>query len=257
VLRDVTEEDILNRLLGDFLANISHEFRTPLAALDASIELLLDQLPDLNQAELHELLGSIHLGVTSLQTLIDNLLEATSIETGHFRVYPRASELAAIINEAVAVMRPLLEKYDQSLQVSVPTQLPRVEADPRRTMQVLVNLLSNAIKHSPQGAEINLAVQLDAQAIQVTVSDMGPGIPAEHRADLFRRFAHFRSGNERAEYGAGLGLSVVKAIVEAQGGQVGVNDRPGGGASFWFTIHLSDAEGFTTSDPEDTEVHKV
>jgi PAS domain S-box-containing protein len=244
VLRDISEEDALNRLLGDFLANISHEFRTPLAALDASIELLLDQLPDLSQAELQELLNSIHLGVTSLQTLIDNLLEATSIETGHFQVYPRRSDLSEIVNEAVAVMRPLLEKYGQTLQVSgelarTPAQLPPVQADPRRTVQVLVNLLSNAIKHSPQGAEIDIKVQPDLQALRVTVSDMGPGIPPEHQPGLFRRFAHFRSGNERAEYGAGLGLSVVKAIVEAQGGQVGVRDRARGGAAFWFTLPLS------------------
>ena len=236
VLRDVSEEEAINRLLGDFLANISHEFRTPLAALEASIELLLDQLPDLSQAELLELLNSVHLGVISLQTLIDNLLEATSIETGHFWVYPHSSELAEIVNEAAAVMQPLLEKYGLTFRVSAPAQLPKVQADPRRTVQVLVNLLSNAIKYSPQGADIELTVLPEPQVLRVTVSDMGPGIPPEHQPGLFRRFAHFRTGSERAEYGAGLGLSVVKAIIEAQGGQVGVVDRPGGGASFWFTL---------------------
>jgi PAS domain S-box-containing protein len=239
VMRDVSDEEAIRRLLGDFLANISHEFRTPLSALAASIELLLDQLPDLSQDELGELLGSLRLGTFSLQTLIDNLLEGASIETGRFRVYPRSSDLASITQEAAHLMQPLLDKYGQSLTLSLPDNLPPVQADPRRTSQVLVNLLSNAIKWGPPGAEIVLAVAPLEHELQVTIADQGPGIPPEHQPVLFRRFVHVDSGSGRAEYGAGLGLSVVKAIVEAQGGRVGVTDRPGGGAVFWFTLPVA------------------
>jgi PAS domain S-box-containing protein len=236
VLRDVTDEDAMQRLLGDFLANIAHEFRTPLAAQAASIELLQDQLPDLSPDELQELLKSVRLGVFSLQTLIDNLLEGASIETGRFRVAPQAAELPRIIAEAVDTMQPLMEKYGQRLTVDLPASLPLVHADARRTYQVLVNLLSNATKYAPQDGEIRLAAAVEHNRVRVSVADQGPGIPEEHLPHLFRRFVRLEAGGERAEHGAGLGLSVVKAIVEAQGGQVGVANRPEGGAVFWFTL---------------------
>ena len=235
-IRDISNEEAMRGLLGDFLANVTHEFRTPLTALAVSIELLLDQLDDLSAAELHELLVSNRLGVLSLQNLIDNLLEGASIEAGHFHVSPRPVELAEVIAEAVGIMQPLLDKNHHQLELDVPPDLPPVRADPRRTTQVLVNLLSNAIKWSPQGSAIELRALAEQAAVKVSVADRGPGISPEHKQDLFVRFAHVQSDNRRAEHGAGLGLSVVKAIVESQQGCVGVEDRPEGGTLFWFTV---------------------
>ena len=244
-IRDISNEEAMRGLLGDFLSNITHEFRTPLTALAVSIELLLDQLPDLNQDELRELLVSNHLGVLSLQNLIDNLLEGASIETGRFQVFPRPMDLTELIQEVVRVMQPLMDKNRHQLQMDLPADLPLVQADHRRTSQVLVNLLSNAIKWGPQGSLLFLSALVSEGAAKVSVADQGPGILPEHKQDLFVRFGHIHSDNGRAEYGAGLGLSVVKAIVESQNGQVGVEDRTGGGAVFWFTIPLAavDAPG--------------
>jgi PAS domain S-box-containing protein len=240
VFRDVSEEDAINRLLGAFMSNVAHEFRTPLSALAASIELLLDQAPQLNQAELQELLVSLHLGILGLQTLVDNLLEAASIEARRFRVAPRPSDLGHIIGEAVQMMEPLLKKYDQRLAVELPTIIPEVQADPRRTVQVLVNLLSNASKYGPTNAEIHIGAKVGGGYVRVSVADRGPGIPHAYRADVFRRFVRLGTEDDNTKAGAGLGLSVVKAVVEAQGGQVGAEDRPGGGAVFWFTVPLSE-----------------
>jgi len=239
VFRDVSAEEAVHRLLGHFLANVAHEFRTPLSSLAASVELLLDQAPDLQAAELEELLTSLHLGVLGLQTLIDNLLESASIEAGHFRVHPRPSSLGDIIAEALRTMQPLLDKYEQRLVVELPAALPMVQADPRRTAQVLVNLLSNASKYGPDDAEIEIGAVVLGDWVRVSVSDSGPGVSAEYRKDLFRRFVHPSRGNDLAQVGVGLGLSVVKAVVEAQGGQVGVDDRQGGGSLFWFTLPLA------------------
>ncbi|RPI30026.1 MAG: sensor histidine kinase, partial [Chloroflexota bacterium] len=149
VLRDVSDEEALHRLLGDFLANVAHEFRTPLSALAASMELLLYQLPDLTLDDLNSLLDSVRLGVLNLQTLIDNLLEGASIEAGRFRVYARPADLAEIINDAVRTMKPLADKHGLRIVTEMPGGLPPVSADPRRTCQVVVNLLSNAVKHGP------------------------------------------------------------------------------------------------------------
>jgi PAS domain S-box-containing protein len=236
VFRDISEEEAVHRLLGHFLANVAHEFRTPLSALAASVELLMDQAPDLSAAELEELLASLHLGVLGLQTMIDNLLEGASIETGHFRAHPRPCNIADSIAEAIRTMQPLLDKHEQRLVVELPAAIPVVYADPRRTVQVLVNLLSNASKYGPDEAEIKVGATGLGDWVRVAVVDSGPGVPAEHRGDLFRRFVHPDPDNDKAPVGAGLGLSVVKGIVEAHEGQVGIDDRPGGGAIFWFTL---------------------
>jgi len=236
VFRDISEEEAMHRILGHFLANVAHEFRTPLAALGASIELLLDQAADLNPDELHELLISLHLGALGLQTLVDNLLESASLEAGHFHVSPRAADLGAIVAEAVETMQPLLSKYEQTLMVELPMQIPIIWADPRRTVQVLVNLLGNASKYGPPEAKIQLRVEVTNHEARVSVADQGPGIPADGRAEIFRRFVYPEGKSDHSQAGAGLGLSVVKAIIEAHDGQVGVDDRPGGGAIFWFTL---------------------
>jgi PAS domain S-box-containing protein len=235
VLRDVSSEESIRRLLGGFLSNITHEFRTPLTALAASSELLLDQLPDLEQDELAGLLNNIHLGILNLQTLIDNLLEGASIETGRFRVFVQPTDLSLILNEAVHTMQPLAEKYGCEIVTDLPSEIPTVQADSRRTTQVLLNLLSNAIKWGASGGSIVVKAQKIENFIEVSVSDQGPGVPVEMQTSLFHPFPKVESGSQQHQ-GTGLGLSVVKAIVEAQGGSVGLRDRPGGGAVFWLTL---------------------
>jgi len=215
---------------------VAHEFRTPLSALAASVELLLDQAPDLSDAELQELLTSLYLGVLGLQTLIDNLLETASIEAGHFQVHPRPSNLADIFAVAVQTMQPLLDKRGQRLMIELPAAIPVVHADPRRTVQVLVNLLSNASKYGPDASEIELKAAGQEGWIRIGVADSGPGVAAEYRHDLYRRFRPRAAGDDRSQVGIGLGLSVVKTIVEGHGGEVGVGDHEGGGAVFWFTL---------------------
>lgn len=241
VFRDVSDEELIHRLMGHFLSNIAHEFRTPLSAIAASIELLVDQSPELAPEELEELLQSLHLGVISLQTLVDNLLESASIEAGHFHVSPRPYNLGEIIQEAAGIMQPLLDKYDQHLTLQVPPDLPLVMADPRRIVQVLVNLLSNASKYGPSDAEISISAQEQDGWVRVCVADRGPGISQFQRDYLFKRF-EYDKGIDHAKAGAGLGLSVVKAIVEAHGGAADADDRPGGGAIFWFNIPAASSD---------------
>jgi PAS domain S-box-containing protein len=242
VFRDISEEEAVHRLLGHFMANVSHEFRTPLSALAASIELLVNQAGDLSTEELQELLNSLHLGILRLQTLVDNILESASIESGHFRVSPRASDLAEIIGEAAGIMQPLLDKRDQSMVIDLPAALPIVYADPRRTLQVIVNLLSNASKYGPDDSEIAIDAAVTDGWVKVNVIDRGPGVSPKHRQSVFRRFSRLEPGDAETQYGAGLGLSVVRAIVEAHGGEVGVDEHVDGGAVFWFTLPKADSQ---------------
>ena len=240
VIRDVSNEEYIHRLLGDFMANITHEFRTPLAALEASSELLLDNLQSLSRSEIEELLVSLNLGIINLQTLIDNLIEAASIEAGRFKVSLQTIPFDAILKDALAVILPLAEKYSLKL-IAQPDKDPIfVMADHRRTVQALVNLLSNAVKHSPENGYIQIKHNIVEDQLRVEIIDEGTGVPPGQRNNLFRRFSHLDSSNERARQGAGLGLSVVKEIVEAQQGEVGITDLPEGGTSFWFTLPLVD-----------------
>jgi signal transduction histidine kinase len=239
VFRDISQEDLVHRLLGHFISNVVHEFRTPLAALNASLELLLDKEDTSRPAERHKLLKGLQVSVVNLQTLVDNLLESASFEAGHFRVSPRPFDLSDLITVAVRIMQPLLEKYNQQLLVKLPAFLPLVQADPRRMVQVLVNLLSNASKYGPANLEIILSASVENGFVRVKVDDRGPGISPEQRATLFRRFAYPETRHENLRMGAGLGLSVVKAIVEAHGGQTGVDNPSTGGTTFWFTLPIA------------------
>jgi two-component system phosphate regulon sensor histidine kinase PhoR len=238
VMRDVSDDEAVRQLRSYFLANISHEFRTPLSAIHASVELLLEDLGGLSKDEIAGLLHSVYLSVTGLQTLIDNLLESLSIEAGRFTIRRHAAALDQAIEGSVRVMRPLLDRREHTLRLDVPARLPPVWMDPMRVTQVVVNLLSNASKYSPVRSPIDLRVDLPGDGtVRCSVSDRGEGIAPEDRANLFRRFVRLEPADP-GQYGVGLGLSVVKAIVEEHGGRVGVEARPSGGSTFWFSLPL-------------------
>lgn len=240
ILRDITEEESLRHLRAYFLANITHEFRTPLSTLSASMELLMHE-PDLSPTEIRELLQPIHLSLLSLQTLIDNLLESSSIEAGRFVLRHQPVDLNRVIITAAQVVQPLLERRRQTLAVSQPALLPPLIGDATRLTQVLVNLLGNASKYSPIGAPIDLEVIQQGTVLRVAVADRGPGIPYEERELLFRRFVRGHAGTGE-QYGIGLGLYVVKSTIEAHQGRVGVDDHSGGGSLFWFELPIAQTD---------------
>jgi signal transduction histidine kinase len=236
-LRDVSEEEAVDRLRCNFLANVAHEFRTPLSGVVATTELLEEEGAGLTSAELAELVNTIRLSMLHLQALVDNLLESAAMEAGCFRLRPRLIHVEDTIHIVIAMMAPLLNRRDQELLVDIPEGLPTPLADPDRLAQVLVNLLANASKFGPMGMPITLSVKSEHDSLSFVVQDSGPGLPAGRFADLFNRFV---TGDQPrgAQYGVGLGLSVVKAIVEAHGGQVGAENRAEGGARVWFTLPL-------------------
>ena len=238
LIRDVTDEERIHRLMGEFIANITHEFRTPLAALSASVELLMDQLPTLSPEETSELLRALNIGVINLQSLIDNLIEAASIEGGRFKVNPQNVELDKILTDALEMINPIAEKHKLAIISPKQKQTVPVFADRRRTVQVLVNLLSNAVKHSPSSGTITLTTSSIGQKVLVEVADEGKGVNQDQKPYLFNRYTVPLEGENFDQIGLGLGLSVVKAIVEAQNGEVGYRNRQRGGALFWFTLPL-------------------
>jgi two-component system phosphate regulon sensor histidine kinase PhoR len=238
VLRDVTTLQATHQMQTYFLANITHEFRTPLSALKASVELMLESLGEASHSELERLLRSVHYSVANLQTLIDNLLESASIESGHFRIRPQQVRLSDVIGEAVRVMAPLLQRREQGLQIEMDWSMPPLYIDPTRISQVIVNLLSNASKYSPTGRGIRIRVSSSIDSVfMIAIVDQGAGLSLHDRENLFKKFVRMND-NTGEQYGVGLGLSVVKTIVEAHGGSVGVEANPEGGSIFWFTLPI-------------------
>ena len=241
VIRDVTEEDAVNRLRYNFLANVAHEFRTPLSGIAATSEILVDEGTMLTPNELRELVETIQLSTLHLQTLVENLLESTTIEAGCFQVHRRPINFQGVVQDAADLMSPLLKRRKQVLVLTIPEKLPKLWADANRLIQVLVNLLSNASKFSPMHGKIELKVTQDPDWVTVAIIDTGPGLPTDRFSDLFKRFVTANQSQD-TQYGIGLGLSVVKSIVEMHGGQVGAENLPKGGAKVWFTIPIHPPE---------------
>lgn len=223
-----------------FLANISHEFKTPLASLLASLELLIDNEDHLSREERHVLLNSVHLSATSLQTLVNNLLESTSIEAGHFVIKRSPLQIEQVLANAIAVVQPMLDQRQQWLVLTKPFTLPVLHADLVRLTQVFINLLTNASKYSPLAQKIDLGIDVLDKNILIAVADRGEGIPEAERANIFQHFTR-RAATETEQYGSGLGLSVVNAIIEGHGGTISIEDRPSGGTIFWISFPVGKA----------------
>lgn len=241
VLRDVSEDVAVAQLKEAFLANITHEFQTPLAALIASLEILRegdDGGNALSASEQQAMLTTIHIGVQRLDLLVRNLLDSASLQAGYFRVTPDVSYLKPLITEAVEIVQPLIRQQQQTVQLSLPEDLPPIVADDRRVVQVLINLLSNASKFGPRGDTLQLTAAVAGTEITIGVTDHGPGIAAQRQQHLFERFLRPGSETVRAQ-GVGLGLAIVKAIVERHGGRVHVQSHNGNETTFMFTLRLA------------------
>ena len=218
VLRDETDVEAARRLRDSVLANISHEFRTPLSAQLASIELLMDRLHERgDDPQTEALVLSLERGTLRLTQLIDNLLESVRIEAGQGSIRRRPVALDEVVEEAVSLTAPQIAQRGQHLQVDLPYPLPSLIGDAPRLIQVFVNLLANANKFAPAGSEIRVGGKLEDRAVALWVEDAGPGLP---EGDLFHRFIRSAGDGEPEQSGMGLGLWIVQSIVERHGGSV-------------------------------------
>jgi signal transduction histidine kinase len=184
------------------------------------------------------MLAAIHRRTLWLQGLVENLLCAATIREGRLQLYRQSLSLSDVMTDVQAVVEPLLAQRSQTLRVRLSPRLPEVLADSRRLGQVLVNLILNASKFGPPSSDIEVAVTVKGRAVRVSVADRGPGIPPEQAVRLFEPYYRAPATAGGGKDGVGLGLSIVKSIIEAHAGRVGVESRRGGGASFWFELPI-------------------
>jgi signal transduction histidine kinase len=235
VVRDETEIEAVRRARDSILANISHEFRTPLAAQQASIELLLDGLADMPREQLEELVNSLQRGTLRLTRLIDNLLESVRIESGQLGIRRQPVDLAQVVEDAQELVEGLLVQRAQTLSVELPADLPVIQGDAQRLVQVVTNLLANANKFGPEGSEIRIGGAAAEGEVSLWVEDAGPGVPESEGGSIFERF-HRAAEQEPEPRGLGLGLWIVKSVVERHGGHAHAGRTADGLTRFTVTL---------------------
>jgi two-component system, NtrC family, sensor histidine kinase KinB len=233
ILQDVTRLRRFNELKDDLVATVAHEFRTPLTSLRMAIHLCLEQLVGPLTEKQSDLLHAAREDCERLQAMVDDILDLSRIKAGEVEMHRRPTSVAALVHSAMEAHRAAAELQKVRLCASIADGDDQVMADPERLGLVFSNLISNAIRHTPSGGAIDVRVQPNNGLIRFEVADTGEGIPHEHQRHIFERYYRVPGSNSK---GAGLGLSIAKEMVEAHGGDIGVNSEPGRGSMFWFTI---------------------
>jgi two-component system phosphate regulon sensor histidine kinase PhoR len=235
VFVDVTELRRLESLRRDFVANASHELRTPIAAVRSATETLRNGAIDDPSAAIR-FLDIIDRNAQRLQSLVEDMLELSKLEAKEFKLKRERVELDRVVPLVLSLFRERAEKKGVRLTAELDEMLPDVEADARALEHVLSNLVDNAVKYCPSGSSIVVSASGDAGRVDLVVADTGPGIAPEHLARVFERFYRVDAGRSRELGGTGLGLSIVKHMVEAMRGRVSVASNVGKGSTFTVTL---------------------
>jgi len=217
----------------EILGVVSHDLRNPLSAISMCARVLLES-PPAHANDRHELVEAIFESTHLMQRLIQDLLDVSTIESGHLKVYPRRESLARIVDSAITMVREGAMERGVRVYSTVPAELPMVEVDSQRLEQVLANLVGNAVKFTERGGTVAVEATASDGNVRVWVRDSGVGIPPEHLPHIFDRYWHAR--RQSRTVGTGLGLAIARGIVDAHGGSIGVESTLGVGTTFTFTL---------------------
>jgi len=238
VLHDVTELRRLERVRQDFVANVSHEFKTPLTAIQGFAETLLGGALD-DPSNNRRFLDIIRNHAIRLARLTNDLLKLARIEAGKLEVEFFPVGLMELIEGCAETTLLKASRRQIALEIEVPPGLPSVRGDAGLLRDVLQNLLDNAIQYTPEGGHIHVTAEAKSREVVVTVSDTGIGIPASDQERIFERFYRVDAARSREAGGTGLGLSIAKHIVEAHNGRLSVESVIGEGSKFSFSIPIT------------------
>ncbi len=230
VVRDISTIRHLERVRRDFIANISHELRTPITTILMNVEAILDE------GEPDRFVRAIHRNSERLSLLVNGLLDLSRLEAGEMELTLQRLQLSPLVERVCGTLESLLHPKAQSLSLDVEENTVAL-VDAQAIEQVLTNLVSNAIKYAPHKAHIEVRIRQVHQRVLIEVMDNGPSISLKHQQRLFERFYRVDKGRSREEGGTGLGLSIVRHLVDAMGGEVGVRSTPPTGNIFWIRLN--------------------
>ncbi len=239
VLRDVTDLRKLEAVRQDFVANVSHELKTPLTSIAGYAETLAaEAAPDTPTGRFA---ATILTNARRMQHLVDDLLDLSRIESGGWRPERRVIELDPAARDAWLPFAERAAAQRVTFEVAVSPDAHAVAADPDALRQVFTNLFDNALRHTPAGGRVRVAADVVADSVRLSVEDTGSGIPGEHLPRIFERFYRVDAGRSREQGGTGLGLSIVKHLVEAHGGRVEADSTLGRGTAIRLTFPANGA----------------
>ena len=245
VFRDATKERENDRLKTEFVGRVSHELRTPLTSIKGFIELILDGDVGEVSPEVREFLTIAYDSSELLISIVNDILDITRIDAQSVHLDAQPVDLGMILHATSKSLQPMIDARRQHLAVDLPTDLPLVYADQERLKQIMINLINNANKFTPDGGSIAVRAWLApttpdmsgyAPMLVVSVTDTGIGIPTAHQAQIFERFYRVDAIDTQKVKGNGLGLSIVRSLVELHGGTIWVESTEGSGATFCFTL---------------------
>jgi PAS domain S-box-containing protein len=224
-----------NRAKSTFLANMSHELRTPLNSILGFTEILQDELAPEIEPEQKDFLARIHSSASHLLQLINDVLDLAKVEAGRLHARPEWLDAGALARHVTASLESIAARNGLTMKLTTDPELRPAWADPQLAKQVMYNYVANALKFTPRGGSVTIDVSSreDAGAWRISVSDTGPGIEPAAIGRLFRKFEQLDNTSTKRHAGTGLGLALVKSMVELHGGDVGVISPPGAGATFF------------------------
>jgi signal transduction histidine kinase/HAMP domain-containing protein len=231
---DLTTRRRLETIRRDFVANVSHELKTPLTVISGFAETLRD--PDLPAADRERFMATIEQNARRMQRIVDDLLDLSRYESGSWVPNVTSNDLGGIVADVFTGLQRAADEKGLTMSFSAPEDARRVDADPTALRQILANLVENAVRHTTRGGITVHAEAAPKGGTTVSVTDTGTGIPIEHLGRIFERFYRVDSGRGRGEGGTGLGLAIVRHLVEAHGGSVRAESVVGQGTT--ITIHF-------------------
>ncbi len=230
------------QLRSSLLSSVSHDLRTPLATITGAASSIMEAPQSLDLESCKDRAKEIYQESVRLNRLVTNLLDMTRLQSGTLAVKKTWHPIDEIIGAALSVMDDKLGR--RTVKTEIPEDAGLIPVDPILIQQVLVNLIENAIKHTPDGSGIEVTAHYSDETIMISVADHGPGIPFDSRQQIFEKF--YRDSS--VTFGAGLGLAICNGIIAAHGGEIWVEDNPGGGSIFRFALKLEEPSPIVNTD---------